>query len=90
VTTDIPAQQPSASSIRSPRRRAPQGRRHGEAEYLAVSALMTSSNLLACTTGKVRRFGALEDAAGIDADLTIHVRKVRSVAHEPADFGKVT
>jgi len=51
---------------------------------------MTSSNLLACTTGKVRRFGALEDAAGIDADLTIHVRKVRSVAHEPADFGKVT
>ena len=39
-----------------------------------------------------RHFGwllALEDAAGIDAGLAKLVRKVRSVAHQPAGFGKL-
>jgi len=53
----------------------------------AVWWLMTSSNLLDCTR-QIRRLGALEDAAGIDAGLTIGVGNVASVAHQSADFGK--
>src|SRR5580700_3945913 len=33
---------------------------------------------------------ALEDAAGIDADLLKHVHEVGSVAHQPTGFDKVT
>ncbi len=57
---------------------------------LAVWALMTSSNLRRLHDRQVRRLGALEDAAGIDADLTIRIRNVGSVAHQPAGFGKFT
>src|SRR6266567_8469689 len=35
------------------------------------------------------RFLALEDAAGVDASLAKLVRKARSVAHQPAGFGKL-
>ncbi len=38
---------------------------------------------------EVRRFLALEDAAGIDADLAIPVRTARSVAHQSTGFGKL-
>src|SRR5262249_14549685 len=31
-----------------------------------------------------------EDAAGVDADLTIGIRQARSVAHEPAGFREAT
>ena len=57
---------------------------------LAVSALMTSSNFDRLHDRQVRGLGALEDATGIDADLTIRIRHARSVAHQPADFGKLT
>jgi hypothetical protein len=33
---------------------------------------------------------AIENAAGIDADLTIHVREVRSIAHQPAGSHSIT
>ena len=36
---------------------------------------------------QVRRLGALEDAAGVDAGLTIGIRDIGSVAHQPADLG---
>jgi len=36
-----------------------------------------------------RRFFALEDAPGIDANLTIPIRIARSVAHQNAGFGKL-
>src|SRR3954462_12740852 len=39
---------------------------------------------------QVRGFGALEDAAGICAGLTISIRNVASVGHQPAGFGKFT
>ena len=52
-------------------------------------ALMTNSNLLACTTGK-SRLGTLEDAAGIDADLPMRICQARSVAHQPAGFDAFT
>ena len=54
---------------------------------LAVWMLMTSSNLLDCTTGRSAGLGALEDAPSIDADLTPRIRNVGSVAHQSADFG---
>ena len=34
--------------------------------------------------------GALEDAAGIDTELTKRVRDVGSVTHQPADFHRFT
>ena len=39
---------------------------------------------------QVGGLGALEDAAGINADLTKHVREVGSVAHQPAGLDKIT
>ena len=39
---------------------------------------------------QVGGLGALEDVAGIDADLTKHVRDVGSVAHQPAGCDKIT
>src|SRR5262249_25790726 len=39
---------------------------------------------------QVRRLRALEDATGIDADLTIHIHNVASVGHQPAGLGKFT
>src|SRR5262245_12632254 len=57
---------------------------------LAVWALMTSSNLVDRTTGKSAGFAPLEDATGINAHPTRGIRQACSVAHQPADFGKVT
>ena len=51
---------------------------------------MTSSNLVDCMHRQVRRLLALEDAADIDADLTIRIRNVGTVAHQPAGFGIFT
>src|SRR5580704_2833251 len=39
---------------------------------------------------QVRGLGALEDAAGIDADLMKRVREVGSIAHKPAGFDNIT
>ena len=39
---------------------------------------------------EIRRLRALEDAGGVDADLTVRIHNVASVAHQPADFGKFT
>jgi hypothetical protein len=30
----------------------------------------------------------LEDASGVNADLTVRIRNVATVSHQPADFGK--
>ena len=61
-----------------------------EAEHPGGLALMTNSNLRRLHDRQVRGLRALEDAAGIDADLTIGIRNAGSVAHQPADFGKFT
>jgi hypothetical protein len=57
---------------------------------LAVSALMTSSNLPRLHDRQVSGLGALEDAAGIDSELAEGIQKVGSVALKSADFGKIT
>jgi hypothetical protein len=46
-----------------------QPRRHLDAERARGLQLMTNSNLVGCITGQVGGFLALEDAAGVDADL---------------------
>ena len=74
------------SLIRSPRRR---GRAASAARSrpsaLAVLRLMTSSNLVGCMHRQVGRLLALEDSAGIDADLATRVRSgALSIAHQPA------
>ena len=43
---------------------------------------MTSSNLVACTTGRSAGSSAIQDAAGIDADLVIRAPNVTSIAHQ--------
>jgi hypothetical protein len=50
---------------------------------LAVWALMTNSNLVDCSTGRSAGL-ALEDAAGIDAGLAIHIGEACAVAHQSA------
>ena len=54
---------------------------------MAVGRLMTNSNLLDCTTG--RSALAIENAAGVDADLTEGIVDVSSVAHQAARLGIV-
>ena len=82
------APQQRTVAIRSPRRRG----RAASAELsrpsaLAVLRLMTNSNLVDCMHRQVRGLLALEDAAGVDAGLTIRVRNAGAVAHQTAGFG---
>ena len=51
---------------------------------------MISLNLLACTTGKSAGLASWRMRPGIGAELAPHVRKVGSVAHQPADFDILT
>ena len=55
---------------------------------MAVSALMTSSNLSPAPLAN-RRLGALKDSTGIGADLTPGIRNVDPVAHQPTDFSEL-
>ena len=50
---------------------------------------MTSSNLVGCCDRQVGRLLALEDAAGVDADLTIRIRDAGSVAHQAAGLDEL-
>src|SRR5947209_10242372 len=53
-----------------------QGRGHGEVEYPGRLCVDDQLELRRLHDGQVRRLGALEDATGIDADLTIRIRNV--------------
>ena len=62
--------------IRSPRRReASSVAGTSRPSIIAVPELMTSSNLVNCADRQVSGLGTLEDAAGVDADLTIRIRE---------------
>src|SRR5262245_27510699 len=64
--------------------------RHREAEHPRGPGVDDQLELGRLHDRQIRRLRALEDAAGIDADLTKRIRNVGSVAHQPADFGKLT
>ena len=55
---------------------------------LAALRLITSSNAVACWTRQIGRLLALENAAGVDADLAICSAKNCSVAHQAARRGE--
>jgi hypothetical protein len=56
----------------------------------AVTAVDDQLELARLYDRQVRRLGVLEDAAGIDANLTKRFRNVDSVAHQPTDFDSFT
>ena len=55
---------------------------------LAVVRLMISSTFVALLHRQVGRFLALENSAGVDADLSEQVRKTGTVAHQAAGRGE--
>src|SRR5258707_12847364 len=63
---------------------------HGQPEQPGRLGIDDQLELARLYDRQVRRLGALEDAAGIDARLTKRIRDVGSVAHQPTDFGVVT
>ena len=54
----------------------------------AVCRLIMNSNLVRLSDGQVRGFGAFEDAAGINADLTGHIGQIGAVAHQQAGLNQ--
>src|SRR5262245_41669748 len=67
-----------------------QARRHGEAEHPGRLSADDQLELGRLNHRQFRRLGTLEDAADISADLAKRVAKVGSIAHKPADVGKLT
>ena len=65
-------------------------RRNGEAERLSGRAVDDELEFGRLQHRQVGGLSALKDAAGIDADLTKHVREVGSIAHQPAGCHMVT
>jgi hypothetical protein len=63
--------------------------RHGEAEHPGGLVIDDQLDFVGLQDRQLHRFPALEDAAGIEADLTKRIRDAGSVAHQPADFSKV-
>src|SRR5262245_30843264 len=60
-----------------------QGRRNGEAEHPRGPGVDDQLELGRLHDRQIRRLRALEDAAGIDSDMTKRIRNVGSVAHQP-------
>jgi hypothetical protein len=64
--------------------------RHVETEHPGGLVVDDQLELARLHDRQVRRLRAFEDAAGIDTELTPHIRKVGSVTHQPAHIDKVT
>src|SRR5262249_12735364 len=64
--------------------------RHGEAEHPGSLVIDDQFKFSRLHDRQVHRFGTLEDAAGIDADLLYCVPQVCPVTHQPAGVGKLT
>src|SRR5215204_3248692 len=56
---------------------------------LAVLRLRISSTFVDCTTGRSAGFSPLRIRPGVDADLTVGVRKAASVANQAAGCGEL-
>src|SRR5215831_1652353 len=64
--------------------------RHGEVKHPGGLAVDDQLELRGLYDWQVRGLRALENAAGIDAHLTICIRKAGSVTHQPASFRILT
>ena len=60
--------------------------RRGQATC-AVLRLMTSSNLVDCSTGNSAGFAPLENLSSIDTEATMAIEIMRAIAHEPPGVG---
>src|SRR6266496_6287802 len=69
---------------------AQQREREGEAERLGGLEVNDQPDLRDLLDRKVGRLLALEDSAGVDADLTMNFRKIASVTHEAASRSELT
>src|SRR5262249_59682640 len=67
-----------------------QRRRHSKSEHPRGLMVDDQLQLARLYDRKVRRFGTLQDAAGINTYLTIRISDVASVAHQPASLGIFT
>src|SRR5262249_32445677 len=63
--------------------------RHSEAKQPRSRSVDDPLELARLHHRQVLGLGALEDAPGVDADLTIRIQNIRAVAHQPADFDKL-
>src|SRR5215475_3574507 len=61
--------------------------RHSEAEHPGGRGVDDEFELARLHDRQIRRLRALEDAAGVDADLAVSIPQTRTVAYQPADFG---
>jgi hypothetical protein len=64
-------------------------RRHDEAQHIGGLDIDNQFELGRLEDWQVDRLGAIEDTAGINADLTIHVRNVGAVAHQATCFNMI-
>src|SRR5215471_3227540 len=62
----------------------------GEAEHPGGLVVNDQFEFRRLHDRQIGRLRALEDAAGIDADLAIHIHNVASIAHQSAGLGKFT
>src|SRR5262249_29120106 len=63
---------------------------HSETEHPGCLVVDDQFELARLHDRQVRGICALEEATCINAHLTIRIRNVASVTHQPADFGNVT
>src|SRR5262249_22274919 len=82
--------QQAGTSTRSPHRRGRADCRRFQSEQLGSLDVDHKFKLCRLHNGQLGRFGALEHSPGVDADLTISVRKTDSIAHKPASLGELT
>src|SRR5262249_35457463 len=64
--------------------------RQSEPEHAGGLCIDDQLELVRLYDGQIRGLRALEDAAGVKADLTKPIHNVGSVADQPADFGMFT
>src|SRR5262249_52689293 len=67
-----------------------QRRRHGEAEHPRRLVIDDQFELARLLNRQVRGFGALEDTTGVGTGLTIGIRNIGCIAHQPTEIGKLT
>ena len=64
-------------------------RRHLKAECLGRLHVDDELEFCCLDDRQISRLRSLQDLTGVNADLTIHVRNIASITHQPAHFDKL-